>query len=547
MSLPRLAAFLLLATATLAFPARSAEPFTMQSDPNGMASHILGERKGAAAVGVWKNGAASYGMAVRDVKADPALLFEIGSISKVFTGLLLAQAVERGELALEDNLGKLLQGEVALSPEVAAVTLRQLVTHSSCLPRLPANFPSAIDHKNPYRDYDRAAMWSALASLKLKQLAPCTGEYSNWGMALVGELLSRRYGKPWDALVHDNIAGPLGMRDTVQFLGDKATRLAPAWDGNEPTPPWDFQAFAGSGALRSSAADMLRFSRAILAGKDGPLGAAVPRMLQPLGSLRGAEIGYAIMMRGPAGKRSYSHGGGTGGFRSEWMVFPDTQQALIVMASNSESSPGAVSNDILAQRYKVAAGRIAVDPARLRDYVGVFRVNATQAFTFVAQDGALQGRVTGQRFQPLTAAAPDVFTFPAEGAQFSFTREGGKVTGAILRQRGIEMTARRAAEAAPALAYDSALTQELLGGDYADVAQSTKMAVWARDRQLSIRLNEQPMLPVFAVPGKPDRYAGDVLAGEYQFERDAAGKVVALVLHRNGEVIRAERQAPPAK
>ena len=546
MSLHRLAACLLLA-ATLSSQARSAEPFTMQSDPNAMARHSLGERKGAAAVGVWKNGAASYGMAAREVKADPALLFEIGSISKVFTGLLLAQAVERGDLALEDNLGKLLQGELALAPEVAAITLRQLVTHSACLPRLPANFPSGIDHKNPYRDYDRAAMWSALASLKLKQPAPCAGEYSNWGMALVGELLSRRYGKPWEALVRDNIAGPLGMRDTVQFLGDKAARLAPAWDGSEPTPPWDFQAFAGSGALRSSAADMLRFSRAILAGKNGPLGAAVPRMLQPLGSLRGAEIGYAIMMRGPADKRSYSHGGGTGGFRSEWMVFPDTQQALIVMASNSESSPGAVSNDILAQRYRVAAGRIAVDPARLPDYAGVFRVNATQAFTFVAQDGALQGRVTGQRFQPLTAAASDVFTFPAEGAEFSFTREGGKVTGAILRQRGIEMRARRAAEAAPALAYDSALTQDLLGGDYAAGAHSTRMAVWARDGQLAIRLNEQPMLPVFAVPGKPDRYAGDVLAGEFQFERDAAGKVVALVLHQNGMAIRAERQAPPAK
>jgi D-alanyl-D-alanine-carboxypeptidase/D-alanyl-D-alanine-endopeptidase len=548
MSLHRLAACLLLATATLSSPARCAEPFTMQSDPNSMASHILGERKGAAAVGVWKNGAASYGTAARDVKADPALLFEIGSISKVFTGLLLAQAVERGELALDDNLGKLLQGEVALSPEVAAVTLRQLITHSSCLPRLPANFPDLLS-KDPYRNYDRAMMWAALADLKLPKMGPCEGAYSNLGVAVVGEILSRRYGKPWETLVRENITGPLGMRDTVQHLGDKARRLAPAWAGAEPTPPWDFVAFAGAGSLRSSAADMLVFSRALMAGKNGPLGAAGVRVLQPLGSFGGGDIGYAIMMRGPAEKRTYMHGGGTGGFRSEWLLMPDRQEALIAMASNNEANPGAISGDILALRYLTASGAVAVNPAVLPDYAGVFRVNASMAFTFVAEGGVLHGRITGQRFSALTAAAPDVFTFPSVGAEFGFSRENGKVAGVTLRQRGAEMKAVRVAEPSPAKAYDPALTQEAFGGDYLVAASPSpmKFVVQAGNGQLGVRLNEQQMLPVFAVPGKADRYAVDVVAAEYQFERDVAGKVAALVLHQNGMAIRAERQAPPAK
>ena len=449
MSMYRLAVCLLLAAATLSLPARSAEPFSVQSDPNAMASHILGDRKGAAAVGVWRNGGAAYGLAVRDVKSDPALLFEIGSISKVFTGLLLAQAVERGDLALEDSLGKLLQGEVALSPEVAAVTLRQLITHSSCLPRLPANFPDLLS-KDPYRQYDRATMWAALAALKLPKPAPCDAVYSNLGVAIVGEILSRHYRKPWETLVRENITGPLGMRDTVQQLGDKAGRLAPAWAGKDSTPPWEFVAFAGAGSLRSSAADMLVFSRAVMAGKSGPLGAAVARMLQPLGSFGGGEIGYAIMMRGPAEKRTYMHGGGTGGFRSEWLLMPDKQEALIAMASNNEAIPGAISGDILALRYQAASGSIALNPAVLPEYAGVFRVSASMAFTIVAEGGALQGRITGQRFSPLTSAAPDVFTFPNVGAEFSFTREQGKVTGAILRQRGIEMKAQRVAEPLPA-------------------------------------------------------------------------------------------------
>ena len=265
-----------------------------------IAAKALANEKGYAVAGVWRDGVAGYGGAAQDGRLLPQLLFEIGSISKVFTGLLLAQAVERGDFTLDDTLGQLLKGEVQLSPEVAAVTLRQLVTHSSCLPRMPANFKDGT-LVNPYVDYTREDLLGALSELRLPHVTPCTAVYSNMGMAVVGELLSRRYGKPWEELVHDNITGPLGMYDTGQHLGDKASRIAPSFRGNAATPPWDFIAFAGAGSLRSSAADMITFSRAIMAGKDGPLGAAVPRMLEPLGTIDGSDIGYAIMMRGPSG------------------------------------------------------------------------------------------------------------------------------------------------------------------------------------------------------------------------------------------------------
>jgi CubicO group peptidase (beta-lactamase class C family) len=540
----------LLAATFLSAPAFGAESFTIQSDPDSMAQKALGERKGAAAVGVWRDGAAFYGKAARGdgVPADP--LFEIGSISKVFTGLLLAQAVERGDLKLDDNLGKLLGADIKLDPRVAAVTLRQLVTHSSCLPRMPANF-SDSSLRNPYVNYDRNALWAALASLKLPQAAPCDGVYSNMGFAVLGELLARQYGKPWEQLVEDNITGPLGMRDTSQHLNDKAARLAPSYRGTEATPPWDFIAFAGAGSLRSTPADMLRFSRAILDGKRGPLGGAAVRMLQPLGVIDGSSIGYAIMMRGPQDQRSYFHGGATGGFRADWLLMPDRQQALVVLASNGEAPVEVVSAGILGQRYKIADTRIAVDGERLPEYAGAYRVDQRMVFTFVAQDQKLYGRITGQPFTALTAAAADVFTFPGSGAEFSFQREGGKaagkITGATLRQRGSEFKARREDVAAPALALDPALTQAAFGGDYVvtDTAlPSMVFDVRSIDNQLAIRLNEQPSLPVFAVPGKADRYAADVVAAEFQFERGADGKPAALVLHQNGRQIRAERRAP---
>ena len=146
-------------------PVAWAQPLSLASDPAVMARVALGELKhGQAAVGVWRDGKA-HEARVQSGDATPAAapgsgappLFEIGSISKVFTGLLLAQAVERGDLGLDDRLGDVLAGKVAFSsPAVASITLRQLVTHSSCLPRLPPA-PSSSDSTSTTRRRWRCA------------------------------------------------------------------------------------------------------------------------------------------------------------------------------------------------------------------------------------------------------------------------------------------------------------------------------------------------------------------------------------------------------
>ena len=126
-----------------------AAPLTFATAPAVLVSTALGTERGSAVVGVFMDGRATYAFQTNgsvgsaETQAAPLAeqaqqLYEIGSISKVFTGLLLAQAVERGDLALDDSLGALLQGKATLtSREVASITLRQLVTHSSCVPRIP--------------------------------------------------------------------------------------------------------------------------------------------------------------------------------------------------------------------------------------------------------------------------------------------------------------------------------------------------------------------------------------------------------------------------
>src|SRR6185369_16983816 len=237
-----------------------AQPLSMASDPATLAKAALGNVPGAAVVGEWRGGKASYGAAyqgaavsVKPLVGQEQPLFEIGSISKVFTGLLLAQAVEHGDLRLDDTLGKLLKDKVRLSQPVAAIKLRDLVTHSSCLPRLPGDFAGKSRIKL-YRDYDRDSLWNALAKLKLENPPPCEADYSNFGFAVLSELLAERYNKPWELLVRERITGPLGMDDTQQHLGDKATRLTEGHSGSDSALPWEMRAFAGAGGLRSTAA-----------------------------------------------------------------------------------------------------------------------------------------------------------------------------------------------------------------------------------------------------------------------------------------------------
>lgn len=514
----------------------------MTSKPDTLAKAALGNVPGTAVVGKWDGSKATYGTAYQGITGSVKPLadheqpiFEIGSISKVFTGLLLAQAVERGDLRLDDTLGKLLDGRVKLSQPVAGITLRDVVTHSSCLPRLPDGF-AGQSRTRFYREYERPDLWDALAKLKLEHTPPCEADYSNFGFAVLGELLAERYDKPWELLVRERITKPLGMDDTQQHLRGKATRLTEGFSGSDSALPWEMRAFAGAGGLRSTAADMLKFSRAILAGKEGPLGAAAQRLVTPLGTIQGHQIGYGVRILGPESKRTFYHEGLTGGYRSLWVVAPDSNEALVVLVSNNKAPVSSVAHAIEVSRYSVGSEVVPIEAGKLRDYAGVFRVDRKKAYTFVLQDNTLYSRVTGQAFRALTHNGKNTFTLPAVGAKFTFSREGDAITTVTLSQGGRVTTARRTAEAVPGKARLASNDLDDYIGNYQGAGNSNsplKFDVQAESGQLAVKLNDQKRFPVFPVTGHPDRFAYDTVKAELQFERNADGKVVALVLHQN--------------
>lgn len=536
-----------LALALAAAPAAWGQPAVvpLSTPVDTLARDALGSRPGMAVAGAWRDGrthfgAASSGQGVAEpVASGPqATLFEIGSISKVFTGLLLAQAVEAGDLSLEMTLGHALQGKVDFaSPDTASITLRQLVTHTSCLPRLPPDFrQQGYLRQNPYRSYDRARLWAMLGRLKLAERAPCDASYSNLGFAVLGEVLAERYGKPWAELVRQRITEPLGMRNTLQELGPQAARFATAFDGDAPASPWDMLAFAGAGALRSTAEDLLILGRAILAGREGPLGPAAERLKTPLARMDG-QVGYALFVNGPAARPTYGHTGGTGAFRSVLTIAPDTQEVVVILASNAQSAVWRIANDMLVGRYPVPDARYELPAARLADYAGVFRETRHNAYTVVAQDGRLYLRSTGGAYVALTPSGPDTFNYGTR-ARGVFERTDGRVTSLRWQLRGDEHLARRTDEAAPAAALLPPDVLTAYVGRYR--APRVEMRVTASGGQLAIQFTDQDRLLVYPVAGQPDRFAWDAFKAEAQFDRLPSGEVYGLKLFQNG-VTKAQR------
>jgi serine-type D-Ala-D-Ala carboxypeptidase/endopeptidase len=520
-----------------------AQPLTLDSDPADLVRAALGNQPGTAVAAVWRRGQVRQAglrdgqpLAAELLNGPKAPLFEIGSITKVFTGVLLAQAVERGKVKLDDTLGRLLQGRVAFaSPHTASITLQQLVTHTACLPRLPPGFEASGPRDDPYRNLDRPQLWASLAKLTVSQSPPCAAVYSNLGFAVLGEVLSERLDRPWADLVEQRISAPLGLRDTRTVADDHPARLAQGHIGSRPTPPWTWQAFAGAGALRASAADLLLFGQALIQGRKGPLGLAAEGVVTPLARYEG-EIGHALWIRGPAEHRTWLHGGTTGGHRALLMVAPDREQVLVLLASNVRSGVAGIERQLLISRYPVEPGAATLD-ARERDALpglaGVFPLGPGQAWTFVAQDGQLWGHVTGQRFTALLPAGPDAFTL-ADRVRFDFTREGGQAQRVRVTGSGVQHDAPRSTVKPPAVARLPQDALQALVGRYE--APQMVFVVQAEDGQLLVRLNDQPRFVVYPVPGRTDRFAYDVVRAELQFERYGNGSVSRLVLHQNGQV-----------
>jgi CubicO group peptidase (beta-lactamase class C family) len=218
---------------------------------------------------------------VQGLSLNSDTVFEIGSITKVLTSLLLADMVQRGEVAFEDPVAKYLPASVTLHERGRPITLLDLASYTSGLPNMPDNFsPSLWATPNPLANYTESKLYEFLSSYVPKYEPGTRYEYANLGFGLLGVALARRAGKGYEELVIERVCNPLGLSHTRVTLSPDMRRhvVQPHTLELKPTPLWEMQALAGGGAFRSNAKDLIVILKACMGLKQTPLSAAMTRL-----------------------------------------------------------------------------------------------------------------------------------------------------------------------------------------------------------------------------------------------------------------------------
>ncbi len=216
--------------------------------------------------------------------AEDDRYFEIGSLTKVMLGVVLAQLVLQGRVRLEDPILK--YSPVALGELVSSITLLDLATHTAGLPRLPQNMEQS-DSQNPYADFTEGRLWSAVGSISSGQIVEGRGmvAYSNFGAGLLGCILARAASQSLAELIKERVFAPLQMSETFLALSrDEVVggRIAPGHTADgQPTPNWTFDAMAGCGAVVSTLADLAKFLQACVDVSSAKLGEAMTLAMTP--------------------------------------------------------------------------------------------------------------------------------------------------------------------------------------------------------------------------------------------------------------------------
>ncbi|HEX4169278.1 MAG TPA: serine hydrolase domain-containing protein [Bryobacteraceae bacterium] len=290
----------------------------------------LGKDAGIA-IGVVEHGVRrvfTYGTANADS------IFEIGSITKTFTGLLLARMVAQRKVSFDEPVRDLLPEGIVAKPKGAEITLLDLATQHSGLPRMPDNF-NPLDRTNPYADYRAANLYAFIARRGVTKPAHPSFLYSNLGLGLLGQALADNAGTTYAKLLKEEITGPLGMSDTVVSLSpEQRERFIQGHSGNAPHNPvhaWDLDALAGAGGIRSTAGDMLTYLEAQLHPERFPtLSAAMTESHR----LRAAATpGHHIALAWSHDDHSgiFGHNGATGGYSSHAIFDSKGDYAIVVL------------------------------------------------------------------------------------------------------------------------------------------------------------------------------------------------------------------------
>lgn len=384
---------------------------------------------------------------IAQVNADT--VFEIGSVTKVFSSMILADMARNGELRLDDPVQSLLPDAVTIPVwQDRAITLRHLSMHTSALPRLPGNL-AATDPLNPYADYTTENMYAFLNAYDLTRPPEEKYDYSNLGVGLLGHALSHSNGQDYEAMVEARILSPLGMNDTgIALTEDQRKRFATGHNALlMPAPPWDIPALAGAGALRSTVNDMLIFLDTHLARGNADVSGVQETMLASLFETEVPTMRVALGWHvfGGGDDQIVFHTGMTGGYSAFVGYRASTSTGVVVLANTARPYMD-IGRHLLNDAYdlKVARATAQVDSALFEFYAGQYQLTPNLVLSVFHKGDDLYIQATGQSEVPMSAASNSVFFNEAVGVEITFDHVEGKPAPSLtLRQAGQTLPAPR--------------------------------------------------------------------------------------------------------
>ncbi len=470
---------------------------------------------------------------------DNATAYQIGSITKAFTHLLLAEMTAQGQVQYSTTVADILGEEVEFAnSQVGAITLKELATHSSGLPRLPANL-GATDSTDPYASFDEAKLLQAVSSTRALQPLGDHYGYSNFGAGLLGYLLGRVHGGGYQNALAELVIEPLGMAHSGFEPGNGS---AIPFSSGEAVSAWSFDALAGAGALWSDAEDLIRLATFAMDDREWPLEQSIDAQRELL-DVRTGDFTLTPVWHSLETETGtvYWHNGGTAGHRSFLGFRPETDEAIVLLFSG-DADPTTLGMDWFGSREEYAdksPDPVSSDHSAI---LGQYQLTPAVGIGIFEQSGRLLAQVSGQPAAPLFAVEDQIFALHIADASLKFVEEDGEVIAVDLIQNGIVQRAQRVADQAAVMTREEvSLSADQLAefvGEY-QLSPAAKFTIRQNADGLEAQLTGQGSLPIF--PKGEDIFFYKVVDAELHFQRDDKNDVTGLVLHQGGRKMPAER------
>ncbi|MCW8876114.1 MAG: serine hydrolase [Kangiellaceae bacterium] len=429
-----------------------------------------------ASVAIVENGEAKTFTIGRQSNNDKLMvaakdLFEIGSISKVFTSIALADMVIEGKVKLDDPIQMYLPKEVKVpSKSGKQITLKHLATHDSGLPRLPSNL-DAVNSSQPYAAYDQASLYAFLNEHELSRAPEVQREYSNLGVGLLGHLLGLIDGTSYQSVIEQRVLKPMGLDSTFVHL--PKSKQASLIQGHNsqlvPVEHWRFDALAGAGSITSNILDMSSFLSVNMSKakpvedpkQEKRISKAVHLAQQiqtdfgnPVTNIGLGWIISSFSLGEEAGKaRSSSgeyiwHNGGTAGFRSFLGFNNKTQKGIVILANTAvdlESIARAyLMGNIDTQVERLTRTPLNIPEEKLSKLNGEYQLMPGFNLTVTNEGDRLFIQATNQPKFPVFPNSATEFYYKVVEAKVVFELgEGGIANSVILHQNGRQMKGKK--------------------------------------------------------------------------------------------------------